>query len=90
MTNRAELMRDVRARRDLDNQAQVDAIIAEFNGDADAAAALARLAEEILYWRIRMRLIADVVAKVRSEEPFAVLGAGPHWHPGERKPGWWR
>ena len=26
-----------------------------------------------------MELISEVVSKVRTEEPFTILGAGPHW-----------
>jgi hypothetical protein len=59
-------------------------------GDVDARAALIRMAEEILYWRRRIRWIAAVVDKVQSEEPFAILPAGPHWQPGRRDRGWWR
>jgi hypothetical protein len=70
-------------------QARIDAVIAEFDGESDASAALTRMAEELLYWRHRMGLIAEVVSRVRSEEPFAIIGAGPHWEPGKRKPGWW-
>jgi hypothetical protein len=33
------------------------------------------MAEELLYWRSRMKRIAEVVDKVLSEEPFAILGA---------------
>jgi hypothetical protein len=76
--------------REQEARAQVEGLIAEFNGESDAAGALTRMGEEILYWRHRMGLIADVVAKIQHEEPFAILGAGRYWEPGKRKPGWWR
>ena len=66
------------------DRAQVDVVIAEFDGDA------ARMAEEILYWRRRMRRLLEVANKIESREPFAILRVGPHWQPGERGPGWWR
>jgi hypothetical protein len=71
-------------RIDRDCRARIDAVLAEFNGDVD------RMAEEILYWRSRMKQIAKVVAKVQAEEPFAIIPAGPHWQPGKRERGWWR
>ena len=73
----------------MDHKGRIDAVIAEFGGDVDAATALTRMAEEILYWRKRMELISEVVGKVQSEEPFAIIGAGPHWKPGERSRWWW-
>ena len=66
---------DVRQRMDQESQAQIDAVIAEFDGATDAPAALAKMAEEILYWRSRMQQLAEVVAKIQSEEPFAIIGA---------------
>jgi hypothetical protein len=81
---------EARAQRDQENQARVDEVIAEFGGDIDAAGALTRMAEEILYWRRRIKWIEGVVAKVRREEPFAIINAGPHWEPGKRERGWWR
>jgi hypothetical protein len=81
---------ELRERRDQDDQMKIEATIAEFGGEADARAALIRMAEEILYWRRRIRWIEAVVAKVRSEEPFAILSAGPHWQPGQRERGWWK
>jgi hypothetical protein len=80
----------LRERADRDCRAQIDAVIAEFGGEADASAALTRMAEEILYWRSRMQLLSDVVAKVRTEEPFAIIGAGSYWQPGQRSQWWWR
>jgi hypothetical protein len=50
-------------------------ILAEFGGTVDAAVALTRMAEEILYWRSRMKQIADVVAKVHGRG--AVLARAP-------------
>jgi hypothetical protein len=91
MTNCAEAMTKAMNDRRVRDQARIDAIVAEFDGGTDAPAALRRMAEELIYWRTRMRQISDVVAKVQAKEPFAVIGAGRHWHPGERKkPGWWR
>jgi hypothetical protein len=81
---------EARERRDQENQAQVDDAIAEFGGDTDAAGALTRMAEEILYWRRRIKWISAVVRKVETEEPFAIINAGPHWEPGKRERGWWR
>ena len=54
---------DVQQRMDQESQAQIDAVIAEFDGATDASAALAKMAEEILYWRSRMQQLAEVVAK---------------------------
>ena len=79
----------LREQRKQECQARIDAVIAEFGGETDAPAALTRMAEELLYWRRRMQLIADVVAKVQAEEPFGIIGAGPHWTPGKRGPWWW-
>ena len=53
-------------RMDQGRRARIDALIAEFGGEADASAA-PRMAEEILYWRKRMELISEVVSKVRTE-----------------------
>ena len=63
------------AQREQKRQARIDAVITEFGGETDAPAALTRMAEELLYWRRRIRLIAEVVAKVQAEEPFAIIGA---------------
>ena len=81
---RARMAREWREQREQDDRARIDAVIAEFNGNVDA------MAEELLYWRSRMKQIAEVVAKVQAEEPFAILGAGPHWQPGRRDRWWWR
>jgi hypothetical protein len=87
LPSRVERLRNELARDRLEERARIDAVIADFGGGTDAPAALRRMAEEVAYWRIRMQLISDVVAKVRSEEPFAVLGAGPHWRTGRAQAG---
>jgi hypothetical protein len=46
-------------------------LIAEFGGEADAPAALTRMAEEILYGRQRMELISEVVSKGRTSPSSA-------------------
>jgi hypothetical protein len=74
MTSKPAKVIAIEERRDRESRKRVDAVLAEFNGNVDA------MAEEILYWRSRMRLIAEVVAKVQAEEPFAILGAGPVPH----------
>ena len=66
---------DVRQRIDQESRALVDAVITEFNGVTDAPAALVKMAKEILYWRSRMQQLAEVVTKIQSEEPFAIIGA---------------
>jgi len=78
------MMREICERREQENQVLIAEVVAEFAGDA------ARMAEEILYWRGRMGRLGEVIAKLETCEPFVVMGAGPHWQPGDRKPGWWR
>jgi hypothetical protein len=80
----ARMMRETRERCEQENQALIAEVVAEFAGD------VARMAEEILYWRGRMGRLGEVVAKLETREPFVVMGAGPHWQPGDRKLGWWR
>ena len=84
MRQKLDVVDDLKQRRDEENQALVDEVIAEFGGNADA------MAQEILYWRSRMRQLVDVVGKIESEEPFAIIGAGPLWKPGERSRWWFR
>jgi hypothetical protein len=90
MSSKAIDLTALRERREQESQARFDAVIAEFGGKTDAPAALTRMAEELLYWRRRMQLIAEVIAKVQAEEPFVIMGAGRYRKPGERSPSWWR
>jgi hypothetical protein len=70
-----------RKQREQEDQAQVEATIAEFGGD------VVRMAEEILYWRGRIKRIAEVVAKAQAKEPCFVLPPGRYWQPGQRDRG---
>ena len=84
MRQKLDVVDDLKQRRDEENQALVDEVIAEFGGNANA------MAQEILYWRSRMRQLTEVVGKIQSEEPFAIVGAGPYWKSGERSRWWFR
>ena len=69
-------------------QAQIDAVIAEFGGETDQQAALARMAGELLYWRHCLRQLGDAVGMIKQGKPFIVMGPGPYWKP-ERARRWW-
>lgn len=62
-------------------QGQIDAVIAEFGGDTDAPAALARMAQTLLDYRHWLRQFVDAGEMVQQGKPFIVLGPGPHWRP---------
>ena len=84
MVSKSAKVAGIEERLDQEDRARIDAVLVEFNGNIDA------MAQELLYWRSRMKQIAKVVAKVQNEDPFAILGAGPHWQPGQRALGSWR
>jgi hypothetical protein len=80
----ARMVSEAREQREQQDRAQVAEVVAEFGGDT------ARMAEEILYWRRRVKRLAETVGRIERQEPFALLAVGPYWKPGEREPGWWR
>jgi hypothetical protein len=50
----------------LPEQAEIDAVIGEFNGDTDALAALTRMAEALLSYRHWLRQLVDGVEMVQQ------------------------
>jgi hypothetical protein len=61
-----------------ERQAEIDAVIAEFGGDTDAATALTGMAQALL---LCLRQLVDAGAMIQQGKPFVVLGPGPHWRP---------
>jgi hypothetical protein len=51
-------------------RAEIDSVIAEFGGDTDAPAALARMAETLLHYRHVLRQLADAGEMIREGKPF--------------------
>jgi len=76
--SRVERLRDELARDRLEDRARIDAVIAEFGGDTDAPAALARMAEAILHYRHCLRQFVDAGEMVAQGKQFIVLGPGPY------------
>lgn len=76
---REERLREACERSQRLERARIDVVVAEFGGDVDA------MAREILSWRRHVRQLEEVVAKVRTGEPFVVMGAEPHWKPGRAR-----
>jgi hypothetical protein len=62
----AAAMTEARERREREDRARIDEVIAEFGGATDPPDAMVRMAEEPLYWRRRIRWIEAVVAKIRK------------------------
>jgi acetoin utilization deacetylase AcuC-like enzyme len=58
-------------------RAEIDSVIAEFGGDADAPAALASMAETLLHYRHVLRQLLDAGEMIREGKPFIVMGPGP-------------
>lgn len=73
-----------------EQRARVDQVIEEFGGAADAAGTMLRLGEELLYCRWVMQDIVAFMDKIQSEEPFAIIGAGPLWKPPDIRRWWFR
>ena len=71
-----------------EHQARIDETIDAFGGTADAAVTMVRMAEELLQYRRVMRNAIGFVGAIQSEEPFVIMGAGPHWKPPETRR-WW-
>jgi hypothetical protein len=66
---------------ELERHAEIDAVIAEFGGDTDAATALTGMAQALLQYRHCLRQLVDAGAMIQQGKPFVVLGPGPHWRP---------
>jgi hypothetical protein len=66
-----------------ERQAEIDAVIAEFGGDTDAATALTGMAQALLHYRHCLRQLADAGEMIREGRPFIVMGAGhgSNWKP---------
>jgi hypothetical protein len=62
-----------------ERQAQIDTIIAEFGGAADAPATLIRMAQALLDYRHALRQFIDAGEMVRQGAPFVVMGPGRYW-----------
>jgi acetoin utilization deacetylase AcuC-like enzyme len=73
-----------------DRQAEIDAVIAEFGGDADAPTALTGMAQALLHYRHWLRQLVDAGEMIRQGKPFIVMGAGPYWEPDPWKQWPWR
>lgn len=71
-------------------QAEIDAIIAEFGGAADAPAALGSMAAALLGYRRWLRQLVDAGKMIEQGKPFAIIGPGPHWQPDQLKQWPWR
>jgi acetoin utilization deacetylase AcuC-like enzyme len=68
-----------------ERQAEIDAVIAEFGGDADASAALTGMAQALLHYRHLLRQFIDAGEMIQQGKPFIVMGPGPHWKPDSSK-----
>jgi hypothetical protein len=66
---------------ELERQAEIDAIIAEFGGDTDAATALTGMAQALLHYRHCLRRLADAGEMSQQDKPFIVMGPGSYWEP---------
>jgi acetoin utilization deacetylase AcuC-like enzyme len=71
-------------------QAEIDLVVAEFGGDKDTPAALARMALALLAYRRWLRQLVDAGEMIAQGKPFTVMGPGPYWKPDEFKPWPWR
>lgn len=72
-----------------EHRVRVNQVIDEFGGTADAPATMARMAEELLYCRWVMQDIIAFMDKIQTEEPLAIIGAGPHWKGPPEVRRWW-
>jgi hypothetical protein len=55
-------------------------VIAEFDA-GDPEATMHALADEILKYRLAVRLLAKAIGLADAGAPFGVLGPGTHWRP---------
>jgi hypothetical protein len=65
---------------DQEEQRQRVAVITEFDA-GDPEATLHALADEILKYRLAVRLLAKAIGWAGAGAPFGVLGPGPLWRP---------
>ena len=73
-----------------EQQTRIEGVIEDFGGAADAPTTMARMAGELLYCRETMQDILAFMDKIRTEEPFGLFGAGPHWEPPKVRRWWFR
>jgi hypothetical protein len=69
-----------RRQRDEDERRQRVMVITEFDA-GDPEATLHALADEILKYRLALRLLAKAIGWADAGAPFGVVGPGPYWRP---------
>ena len=77
---RAEQWAELRRRRDEEERRQRVMVITEFD-TGDPEATLHALADEILKYRLAVRLLAKAIGLADAGAPFGVVGPGPYWRP---------
>ena len=77
---RAEQWAESRRQREEEDRRQRVAVITEFDA-GDPEATLHALADEILKYRLALRLLARAIGWADAGAPFGLLGPGPLWRP---------
>jgi len=62
--------------RDRERRAREDAIVADFNGDANAMAVAVVECGAALVW------LEGAIGVAKAGAPFSLIAPGPHWKPG--------
>jgi hypothetical protein len=69
-----------RRRREEEERRQRVMVITEFDA-GDPEATMHALADEILKYRLALRLLAKAIGWADAGAPFGVVGPGPYWRP---------
>jgi len=77
---RAEQWAENRRQRAEEERRQRVMVITEFDA-GDSEATLHALADEILKYRLALRLLAQAIGWADAGAPFAIIPPGPYWHP---------